>query len=100
MAAILECDIETLGKRLTTGLEAGLEKAIHDELIKQADVIVTKLAKEMAKNLRGRITSYKDYAGDRVNVVLVLDGVSDLPNVLTPNAKSTGVPPTDATKGG
>ena len=88
MAAILECDIETLGKRLTTGLEAGLEKAIHDELIKQADVIVTKLAKEMAKNLRGRITSYKDYAGDRVNVVLVLDGVSDLPNVLTPNMQS------------
>ena len=78
MAMTLHTDTETLSRRLTEGLEGGLEAVIKGELMKQADVLVSKLAREMAQNLRGNIQVWRDYASDRVQVELVLDGVKEL----------------------
>lgn len=78
MAIELHTDTETLARRLTAGLEGGLEAAIKGELMTQADVIVSKMAREMAQNLRGNIQMWRDYQQDRVQVMLVLDGVKEL----------------------
>jgi len=76
--AILETTIESLAERVTAGLESSLESAIKAELMKQADVIVSDIARKMAKSLRANIATYQDYPNDRLMVHLVLDGVKEL----------------------
>lgn len=74
----LDTDIASLSRRLAMSLNEELEKEIKSKLMSQADIIVSKLAKEMAQNLSTNIKAHNDVAGDRLQIYLVIDGVSEL----------------------
>jgi hypothetical protein len=78
MAQTLNTDVETLSHRLTDGLQKTLEAAIKGNLMAQADVIVSGIAREMAQSLHGKVHVYRDHMEDRLQIVLVLDGVKEL----------------------
>lgn len=74
----LHTDLETLSRRLTEGFQEELESAIKDQLRQQADVIVAKLAREIAENLSSNISVWRDDDAGRVQVTLVIDGVKEM----------------------
>jgi hypothetical protein len=71
----VETSVEALADRLTKSFQDTIERAIKEALMKQAEVIVTQIAKDMAKSLHGRVSTYRD-AADGLKVSLIINGVS------------------------
>ncbi len=76
--SVLRTDLNTLAKRLTAGLEDQLTWAIEEELKTHMAPIITKVARQMAQNLHGRISAYNDFRDAEIKVTLVLDGKSEV----------------------
>lgn len=79
--AILQYDIDTMAAQLTSGMETALAEAIQRKLAAHAESVVREVAMQMAKNLRGRVRTFRDVGGF-TTVELHIDGVKDLPQRL------------------
>jgi len=70
-------DLDSAVNHLSKGINSIIEAKLKVIIKKEADAIVDKIAKEMAKGLLASISSWNDYAQDKIQIVISIDGVAE-----------------------
>lgn len=69
---------ESLVERIAKSFEDELADQIKRALMKEASAIVTDVARNMARALQTRVTEIREPFGERIEIVLEIDGVKEL----------------------
>ena len=72
----IDTSVDALAARLTASFQSSVEEAIRKALMKQAETLITEIARGMARNLSGRVATYRE-AADGLKVSLIINGVPE-----------------------
>lgn len=75
MAVHLETTPEELAARLTESFHENIYLALKKELLKQAEPVIEQIARDLARNVAGRIKTFRAVGQNNVQVIVALDGI-------------------------
>lgn len=74
MAITTELSLDNAIGHIAKGIGAELEKQIKVALMPHAEKVVAEVARQLCRNLKANISSYKDLSDGNVRIALVIDG--------------------------
>lgn len=75
MAVFLETTPDELARKLTASFHEGIYAALKKELLKQAEPVIEQIARDLARNVAGRIQTFRSFEDNKVQVIVALDGI-------------------------